>query len=102
MNTLTVSQLVSISELQRDYASLVEKVKKLAQPLFLLRRNEPEAVLISVPAYEELAEKGRLYEEKLALEAIAEFGKDRKAGKLFVGKKGSDLFKFEKKLNQDA
>lgn len=99
MNTLTISQLVSISELQRNYASLVEKVKKLAQPLFLLRRNEPEAVLISVAAYEELAEKSRLYEEKLALEAIEEFEKDKKVGKLFVGKTGSDLFKFEKKLD---
>lgn len=88
-----MSQLVSISELQRDYASLVERIKKMALPLFLLRRNEPEAVLISVPAYEELAEKGRLYEEKLALEAIAEFEKDRKAGRLLIAKKPEDLFK---------
>lgn len=92
MNTLTVSQLVSVSELQRNYASLIERIKKLAQPLFLLRRNEPEAVLISVAAYEELAEKSRLYEEKLALEAIAEFEKDKKAGRLLVGTKAEDLF----------
>lgn len=99
MNTLTVSQLVSISELQRNYASLVERIKRRAKPLFLLRRNEPEAVLISVPGYEELAEKSRLYEEKLALEAIEEFEKDKKAGNLLAGKTGSDLFKFEKKLD---
>lgn len=99
MNTITFSQLVSVSDLQRDYASLIEKIKKMAKPLFLLRRNQPEAVLISVPVYEELAEKSRLYEEQLALEAIAEFEKDRKAGKLLVGKTASDLFKFEKKLN---
>ncbi|PIU03737.1 hypothetical protein COT44_01505 [Candidatus Shapirobacteria bacterium CG08_land_8_20_14_0_20_39_18] len=98
MDNISLSQLASISDLQRDYASLVEKVKKLAQPLFLLRRNQPEAVLISVPVYEELIEKGRLYEEKLAQEAIVEFEKDRKTGKLFLGTKGSDLFKFEKKL----
>lgn len=85
--------MVSISELQRDYASLVERVKKLAKPLFLLRRNEPEAVLVSVPVYEELAEKSRLYEEKLALEAIAEFEEDKKAGRLLVGTKAEDLFK---------
>lgn len=96
MNTLSISQLVSISELQRDYASLVERIKKMAKPLFLLRRNEPEAVLISVPAYEELAEKSRLYEEKIALESVTEFEKDKKAGKLLVGEKASDLFKFEK------
>jgi prevent-host-death family protein len=97
MNTLTVSQLVSISELQRNYSSLIEKIKKMAKPLFLLRRNQPEAVLISVSAYEELAEKVKLYEEKMALEAIAEFEKDRKAGRLLRGERGSDLFKFEKK-----
>lgn len=102
MSTLTVSQLVSISELQRNYASLIERIKKLAQPLFLLRRNEPEAVLISVPAYEELAEKSRLYEETLALEAIEEFERDKKEGKLFAGKTGRDLFKFEKKLDKNA
>jgi len=99
MNTLTVSQLVSISELQRNYASLVEKIKKIAGPLFLLRRNQPEAVLISVPVYEELAKKSRLYEEKLAIEAIEEFEKDRKANKLFRGKTAGDLFKFEKSLD---
>lgn len=93
MSTLTVSQLVSISELQRNYASLVERIKRRAKPLFLLRRNEPEAVLISVPVYEELAEKSRLYEEKLAFEAISEFEKEKKAGRLLVAQKPEDLFR---------
>ena len=35
----------------------------------------------------------RLYEEKLALEAIAEFEKDKKAGRLLSGTKAEDLFK---------
>ena len=93
MNPLNVSQLVSISELQRDYASLVKKIKKMAKPLFLLRRNEPQAVLISVSIYEELLEKKRLYEERLAMEAVADFEKDKKAGKLLIAKKPEDLFK---------
>jgi len=93
MNTLNVSQLVSISELQRDYASLVKKIKKMAKPLFLLRRNEPQAVLISVSIYEELLEKKRLYEERLAMEAVVDFEKDKKAGKLLIAKKPEDLFK---------
>ena len=93
MNTLSISQLVSISELQRDYASLVKRIKKMAQPLLLLRRNEPEAVLISVPAYEDLIEKKILYEEKMAIEAIVDFEKEKKAGKLLIAKKPEDLFK---------
>lgn len=93
MNTLSISQLVSISELQRNYASLIRKIKRMTQPLLLLRRNEPEAVLISVPAYEDLVEKKRLYEEKLALEAIDDFEKEQKENKLMVAGKPEDLFK---------
>jgi prevent-host-death family protein len=92
MNTIAMSQLVSISELQRDYASLVARVKRLATPLFLLRRNQPEAVLVSVPVYEELVEKRRLYEEEMALKAIAKFDKAKKEGKLLVATKAEDFF----------
>ncbi|MBI3109566.1 type II toxin-antitoxin system Phd/YefM family antitoxin [Candidatus Daviesbacteria bacterium] len=92
MNTLSVSQLVSISELQRGYASLIKRIKKMSKPLLLLRRNEPEAVLISVPTYEDLVEKKRLYEEKMALEAIVDFEKEKKAGKLLIAKRPEDLF----------
>jgi PHD/YefM family antitoxin component YafN of YafNO toxin-antitoxin module len=91
MDSISLSQLVSISDLQRDYASLVEKVKKLAQPLFLLRRNQPEAVLISVPVYEKLIENSRLYEEKLAIDAIAKFEKAKKEGNLLIATKAEDL-----------
>jgi PHD/YefM family antitoxin component YafN of YafNO toxin-antitoxin module len=97
MNYLAAGQLVSISDLQRNYVSLVQRAKKFA-PLLLLRRNQPEVVLISITAYESLLEKSRLYEEKLALEAITDFEKEKKAGKLLVGKTGADLFTFEKKL----
>lgn len=93
MNNLLTYQLASVSELQRDYLSLIQKIKKMAQPLFLLRRNQPQAVLISVDAFQDLVEKGQLYEEKLALEAITEFGKDKKAGRLLVAKKPEDLFR---------
>jgi len=93
MNNLMTYQLASVSELQRDYLSLIQRIKKLAQPLFLLRRNQPQAVLISVDAFQDLVEKSQLYEEKLALEAIAEFEKDKKAGRLITGTKAEDLLK---------
>ncbi len=96
MSTLSLSQLASVSDLQRNYNGLIDRVKKLSLPIFLLRRNEPEAVLISIDEYKEMAEKKRLYELQGALEAVAEFEKDRKSGKLFIGKKASDLLKFEK------
>lgn len=98
MNYLSLDQLASVSELQRNYLSLIEKVKKIAKPLFLLRRNEPEAVLISISEYQDMAEKKRLYEESEALRAIESFEKDKKGKRLFSGKTASDLLKFEGKL----
>lgn len=96
MNTISLSQLASVSDLQRNYSGLIDRIKKLAVPVVLLRRNRPEAVLISIKTYEDMAEIKRLYEEMDTLRAIEEFEKDRRAGKLLVGKTGSDLFKFEK------
>jgi len=93
MNISSISQLASISDLQRDYNSLLEKIKKLAQPVLLLRRNKPEAVLLSVKSFEDLIEKKRLFEEKMVLEIIEKFEKDKKAGRLLVGTKAEDLFK---------
>lgn len=91
MNTLTISQLASISDLQRNYPALIGRIKKLAKPLFLLRRNQPEAVLVSVRAYEELIETKRRYEEELALKAIGEFERAKKEGRLLTGTKAEDL-----------
>jgi prevent-host-death family protein len=93
MNNITLNQLASVSDLQRNYTSLLLKVKKLAKPLILLRRNEPEAVLVSVPHYEELVEKKRLYEEQEALKMIDAFEKDKKAGRLLTANTPDDLFK---------
>lgn len=98
MNTITLDQLASVSDLQRNYLSLIERVKKLAKPLFLLRRNEPEAVLISVDEYHDLAEKKRLYEEQEALKMIDLFEKDKNAGKVFTSSKAEDLFKFQEEI----
>lgn len=95
MSTLTLSQLASVSDLQRNYNGLIDRVKKLSLPVFLLRRNEPEAVLVSVAEYNNMAEKISLFEETDTLRAVEEFEKDKKFGKLFTGKSGKDLFKFE-------
>lgn len=93
MDISTAYQLASISDLQRDYLSLLDKVKKLARPLLLLKHNKPEAVLVSVKEYEDLAKKRRLYEEGMILKEITYFEKEKKAGRLKVAYKAEDLFK---------
>lgn len=41
-------------DLQRDYRKILELVKKTNQPAILYKYNQPEAVLLSLSAYEEL------------------------------------------------
>lgn len=89
----TLSQLASVSDLQRNYNGLLEKVRSLMGPIVLLRRNQPEAVILSIDEYKNLTEKTRIYEENEALKAIASFEKDRKEGKLMTATRAEDLFK---------
>jgi prevent-host-death family protein len=91
MNNISLSQLVSISDLQRNYNDLVQRIKKFSEPIYLLRRNKPEAVLVSVDVYEKLVNEKQKYEEVLALMSIKDFESEKKKGKLKMGNKVSDL-----------
>ena len=88
---ISLSQLASISDLQRDYNGLIQRIKKFSEPVFLLRRNKPEAVLVSVDVYENLLNEKKKYEETLALLSIKEFETDKKKGKIRAGNSVSDL-----------
>lgn len=88
---ISLSQLASISDLQRDYNSLIQRIKKFSEPVFLLRRNKPEAVLVSVEVYEKLLKEKEEYEEALALISIKHFESEKKRGKLRIGNKVADL-----------
>ncbi|PIU35738.1 hypothetical protein COT03_01075 [Candidatus Shapirobacteria bacterium CG07_land_8_20_14_0_80_39_18] len=91
----SIPQFVSVSDLQRDYPSLLKQLKKSQKPLLVLKKNVLEAVMLSPEAYKILQEKITEYEEKDALEAIRIYEEEKKAGKLKVAKRASDFFKDE-------
>lgn len=93
MNNYTIPQMASVSDFQRRYAKLIADAKKSDQPLLILRKNKVEAILLNPHLYQEMMEKVRQYEEEQALEAIAHFRKEKKAGRLLKGEKASDLFR---------
>lgn len=72
---LTLPQLASVQELQRNYRRLLDLVKKTGLPLFLLKNNEPEVVIVDVQAWEEMANKAREAEE-MELEKAIKVGED--------------------------
>ena len=92
MYKLLTEQLVSVSQLQRNYHQLIEKSKRLGAPLLLLNKNKLEAVLLGGHLYEALKERLRELEEKLALEAINDYQKEKEQGKLKKLKKMEELF----------
>lgn len=80
----TLPATASVQEMQRNYRKLLDKVKLTRRPLFLLRNNFPEAVVIDVQSWEELAARVVAQEETAAQEAIEDFNKTKRSGKLKV------------------
>lgn len=82
----------SVQDIQRNYRKLFDKVKATRRPLFVLRNNVAEAVIIDVQSWGALAKKIDEMEKKEALETLKIYKKEKKAGKLKVLKgKLSDL-----------
>ncbi|MDD4352363.1 MAG: type II toxin-antitoxin system Phd/YefM family antitoxin [Candidatus Gracilibacteria bacterium] len=48
----------SSREIQRNYRSLFEQVKRKKEPLFILKGSEPEMVVLSLSMYEDLLKQG--------------------------------------------
>jgi len=93
LSSFPSSQLAPVSDLQRNYAFLIQKVKETKLPLWVLKNNKPEAVLISPEIFEGFLLKLRQFEEQEALTAISFYEKEKKMGKLKKTKKISSLFK---------
>ncbi|OGV90454.1 hypothetical protein A2783_05835 [Microgenomates group bacterium RIFCSPHIGHO2_01_FULL_45_11] len=95
MNINHTPLLASVSELQRNYRSLLSRLKKVGQPIFVLRKNKLQAVLVDPAKFTELAKKAQAYEEKSAQEAIQVYQTEKKAKKLTKLTKMEELFAHE-------
>ena len=87
--------MASVADIQRNYRKLLNKVKLTQTPLFILRNNSPEAVIVDLKSWTRLMKRVIKEEEKDALEAINEYEAEKKAGKLKVlaARKLSQLLK---------
>ena len=57
--------LISISELRRDVARLIEKARRSPDPLFITQRGYITAVLIAPEKYEDLRDAARPEPERI-------------------------------------
>ncbi len=92
MFNLTLPQFASVSQLQRSYTQLLKIVKEKGSPLFLLRKNKPEAVILDIKLYEAMLDGLRKMEEIQALEAINIYRSEKKSGRLKKMESLDELF----------
>ncbi|MBU4331518.1 type II toxin-antitoxin system Phd/YefM family antitoxin [Patescibacteria group bacterium] len=91
MNGTTLPQMASVQELQRHYRKLLDLVKRTKEPLYLLRNNKPEAVILDLDKYEEMVEVRRKAEEADTLAMYKAYKKAKKEGKLKTVKSLGEL-----------
>jgi len=65
--TITMPPIAQVAELQKNYRSLFDRVKKTRLPLFLLKQNRPDVVILEPNFFQEIARKANLYEKNKAL-----------------------------------
>lgn len=82
MNGTTLPQMASVQELQRSYRKLLDWVKKTKEPLYLLRNNKPEAVVLDVNKFSWMNEMIKKTEEADTLAMYKAYKKAKKEGKL--------------------
>lgn len=60
----SLPKMYSVSDLQRDYPMILRDAKKEGEPIYLMKQNKPEAVLLTIDRYESMY--NRVYEFELA------------------------------------
>lgn len=78
----TFPQTAPVHQLQKGYRSLLNQVKKTKQPLFLLKNNYPESVLLDFSYWENWTKVIRQWEEADLNESISLAEQELKEGKI--------------------
>lgn len=74
--------IASVTDLQRNYKKLTDLTKKTGQPVVLLKKNKPEAVLCDYQTYQKNQKRYAELEEKEVLEALKRGEQEIKEGKI--------------------
>ena len=73
---------VSVSDIQRNYRSIIDKINKTKEPVVLMRRNKAVGVVVDLITFEKMRIAKSRWEEEDTRKAIAVAEKELKAGKL--------------------
>lgn len=99
MNGL-VPRMASVSDLQRNYKSLLDLVERTKEPVVLLKDNKAKAALLDIGELEKLYMTKQDHEAQKIRRAIISYEKAKKAGKLLSATSVDELFKMVESENR--
>jgi prevent-host-death family protein len=67
-----IPTMVSVSDLQRDSARIIQLAKTGGSPVIVMKNNKPEAALLGIDALERMSEALQRFEMKDALSVVRE------------------------------
>lgn len=92
---ISLSNIVSTSDIQKNYRKIFNRVIKTRKPVVVMRGNQPEVAVVDMKTLDELQKKIKEIELAQALEAIGIAQEEARSGKLKILKPG-DLTKLAK------
>lgn len=90
---IPIGNIVSVSELQKDYRKVINKAKRTNKPVLVMRGNNPEVAVVDIKVMEDLTRRLEDLEIEDTLRAVEAGEKEYKEGKTIVAKSMADLLK---------
>lgn len=90
---IPIGNIVSVSDLQKDYRKVINKAKRTNKPVLVMRGNNPEVAVVDIKVMEDLSKRLEELELADALEAIKEGDKELREGTIKTAKSLADLLK---------
>lgn len=82
MNTITLDQTVSVTDLQRDYNEVITRAEKSKDSIVVVRHSKPVVRLVSEKIYRQMMKFKRMYEIEQTLRIVEESRKEYASGKM--------------------
>jgi PHD/YefM family antitoxin component YafN of YafNO toxin-antitoxin module len=84
---------VSSGDVQRNYRKIFNKVKRSKKPIIVLTNNTPDVAIVDIKVLEKLYSQAYQNELNQVLEAIEDYKRAKKRGKLVKAKSLADFAK---------
>ena len=69
-------------DIQRNYRTLFDEVRRSEEPLLILNNNQPDVVVISYEQYESLTRSQEEHEQNMARKALENYALEKQTGQL--------------------